>query len=255
MTVYEKIKYLREKRGMSQQELANRVGFKTASAVNKIELGLRDINQNKILAFAKALETTPAYLLDDGERFKAPEVTSDVVVFKVIGTVAAGYDELALEDWSGETVSVPAEYLKGRSKDEFFVLSVHGDSMYPLYMNGDKVLILKQSTLNRSGEISAVLYEGDRINVLPVPADGYEVDQVTFDGVALDYNSATGYWTSGPVYQGGTVTIAFRALEGQGAGDGAGCSGSAVTLACGGIAGCGLAGGALLVLRKRPKQQ
>lgn len=102
---------------------------------------------------------------------------------------------------------------------------------------------------------SSVLYEGDRINVLPIPADGYEVDQVTFDGVALDYNSATGYWTSGPVYQGGTVTIAFRALEGQGAGDGAGCSGSAVPLACGGIAGCGLAGGAMLVLRKRPKQQ
>lgn len=168
MTVYEKIKYLREKRGMSQQELANRVGFKTASAVNKIELGLRDINQNKILAFAKALETTPAYLLDDGERFKAPEVTSDVVVFKVIGTVAAGYDELALEDWSGETVSIPAEYLKGRSRDEFFVLSVHGDSMYPLYMNGDKVLILKQSTLNRSGEIGAVLYEGDNATLKKV---------------------------------------------------------------------------------------
>ncbi len=48
---------------MSQQVLAERVGFKTASAVNKIELGLRDINQTKIIAFAKALNTTPAYLM------------------------------------------------------------------------------------------------------------------------------------------------------------------------------------------------
>ncbi len=161
MTVYQKIKYLREKHGMSQQELANRVGFKTASAVNKIELGLRDINQSKILAFAKALNTTPNYLLDENENLKSPEITSDVVRFPVIGTVAAGYDELALEDWSGETVCVPREYLRGHGKEEFFVLSVHGDSMYPLYINGDKVLILKQSTLNRSGEIGAILYNGD----------------------------------------------------------------------------------------------
>lgn len=168
MTIYEKIKFLREKNGMSQQELANKVGFKTASAVNKIELGLRDINQSRILAFAKALNTTPNYLLNDDEKLLPPEITSDVTVFPVIGTVAAGYNELAVEDWSGETVSVPTEYLKGHSKDEFFVLSVHGDSMYPLYMNGDKVLILKQSTLNRSGEIGAVLYNGDNATLKKV---------------------------------------------------------------------------------------
>lgn len=168
MTIYEKIKFLREKNGMSQQELANKVGFKTASAVNKIELGLRDINQSRILAFAKALNTTPNYLLNDDEKLLPPEITSDVTVFPVIGTVAAGYNELAVEDWSGETVSIPTEYLKGHSKDEFFVLSVHGDSMYPLYMNGDKVLILKQSTLNRSGEIGAILYNGDNATLKKV---------------------------------------------------------------------------------------
>lgn len=168
MTIYEKIKFLREKNGMSQQELANKVGFKTASAVNKIELGLRDINQSRILAFAKALNTTPNYLLNDDEKLLPPEITSDVTVFPVIGTVAAGYNELAVEDWSGETVSVPTEYLKGHSKDEFFVLSVHGDSMYPLYMDGDKVLILKQSTLNRSGEIGAILYNGDNATLKKV---------------------------------------------------------------------------------------
>lgn len=63
MTIYERIKALREQQGISQQALAEKVGYKTASAVNKIELGLRDINQNKIMAFAKALNTTPAYLM------------------------------------------------------------------------------------------------------------------------------------------------------------------------------------------------
>lgn len=63
MTVYDRIRILREKNGMSQQELANRVGFKTASAINKIELGLRDISQTKLSEFAKALGTTPGYLM------------------------------------------------------------------------------------------------------------------------------------------------------------------------------------------------
>lgn len=58
-----RIKYLRELKGMTQQELAEKVGFKTASAVNKIELGLRDINQKKIMAFAQALDVSPSYLI------------------------------------------------------------------------------------------------------------------------------------------------------------------------------------------------
>lgn len=70
MTIYQRIKDLRESKGMSQQELAEKVGFKTASAVNKIELGLRDINQSKIKAFAEALGTTSCYLLDGKELSK-----------------------------------------------------------------------------------------------------------------------------------------------------------------------------------------
>ena len=40
--------------------------------------------------------------------------------------------------------------------------------MYPLYMDGDKVLILRQSTLNHSGEIGAVLYEGENATLKKV---------------------------------------------------------------------------------------
>ena len=41
------------------------------------------------------------------------------------------------------------------------VLKVHGDSMYPLYQDGDTVLILKQTTLDRSGDIGAIIYEDE----------------------------------------------------------------------------------------------
>lgn len=53
----------RKRRGLTQEELAARVGYKTKSAINKIELGIRDLPQKKIAAFAQALEVTPGYLM------------------------------------------------------------------------------------------------------------------------------------------------------------------------------------------------
>ena len=41
------------------------------------------------------------------------------------------------------------------------MLQVKGDSMYPQYQNGDKVLILKQSTMDYSGQIGVVIYNDD----------------------------------------------------------------------------------------------
>ena len=41
-------------------------------------------------------------------------------------------------------------------------LKVENDvDSFEIYMDGDKVLILKQSTMNRSGEIGAIIYDGD----------------------------------------------------------------------------------------------
>ena len=170
MTIYDRIRKLREEKGMSQQDLAERVGFKTASAVNKIELGLRNISQSKVSAFAKALNTTTSYLIDgEGEKHKStlsfnlvsPNITDDVVTFPVIGSIAAGYNEIAVEDWSGETIDVPRSYLRGRDKSDFFVLQVHGDSMYPIYHTDDKVLILRQTYIEHSGDVGAVIYDGE----------------------------------------------------------------------------------------------
>ena len=40
MTIYDRIKLRREELGMSQQELAYKLGYKSRSTINKIELGL-----------------------------------------------------------------------------------------------------------------------------------------------------------------------------------------------------------------------
>lgn len=49
--------------GLSQEELAERCGFKSKSSINKMESGVQGLPQSKIIAVAKALETTPGYIL------------------------------------------------------------------------------------------------------------------------------------------------------------------------------------------------
>lgn len=73
-TIYEKIKKLREELGLSQDELAKRLGYASRSSITKIESGKVDISRKKIAEFAKALNTTPAYLMgwddDEGEYYE-----------------------------------------------------------------------------------------------------------------------------------------------------------------------------------------
>lgn len=60
-----KIKGLREYKHLSQTQLALLVGYKDKTAIAKVEAGKVDLPQSKILAFSKALDVTPADLLDD----------------------------------------------------------------------------------------------------------------------------------------------------------------------------------------------
>ena len=56
-----RIRQRREELGMSQEELAARMGYRSKSSITKIEKGVNDIPQNKIEDFAAALHTTAAW--------------------------------------------------------------------------------------------------------------------------------------------------------------------------------------------------
>lgn len=63
LEIYKRIRARREELGLSQEELAKRMGYKSRSSINKIEKGENDIPQSKIIAFAQALGTTPEALM------------------------------------------------------------------------------------------------------------------------------------------------------------------------------------------------
>ena len=63
MDIGERIKRRREELDMSQAELARKVGYTSRSTITRIERDGNGISQDKIVAIAKALRTTPSYLM------------------------------------------------------------------------------------------------------------------------------------------------------------------------------------------------
>ena len=74
MAIGDRIRERREQIGMTQQQLADRLGYKSKSAINKIEMGINGVAQKRIVDFAKALQTSIEYLMEmDSESDENPQ--------------------------------------------------------------------------------------------------------------------------------------------------------------------------------------
>lgn len=160
MELYQRIKARREELGMSQNELAKRLGYKDRSTIAKIEAGVNDITQTKIEAFAKALNTTASDLMGwEESQLASPDISSDIVTFQIEAGVAAHYDAMPdVDNIAPEQIDVPRAYLHGRSPADYCAMRVKGQSMFPDYHDGDVVLVLKTQTLDRPGQIGVIRY-------------------------------------------------------------------------------------------------
>ena len=84
--LYEKIKELRLKKGLTQAELARRTGYNDRSSITKLENGHFDLSIDKVKIFAQVLGTTPAYLMgwEDDEKLDS-----------LIGMIENGQDRIS----------------------------------------------------------------------------------------------------------------------------------------------------------------
>lgn len=90
-----------------------------------------------------------------------------ITVFDEIGSVAAGYDSLAVENLTGKKIEIPTSMLGGRPKSDFFILKVKGNSMYPRLLEGDDILCLRCDSVD-SGDYAVILYNSDEATVKQV---------------------------------------------------------------------------------------
>lgn len=158
MNVGDRIKQRRKKIGMSQTDLANKVGS-TKQNIYKYENGIiTNIPSDKIETISAALFTTPAYLMGWDETTDAHDSDSDTRLCYVqyAGPVAAHFNATPTEEH--ELRRIPPEWLGRRRPEDFFVASVDGNSMYPHFHHGDEILCLRCSDMGHSGRVGILVF-------------------------------------------------------------------------------------------------
>ena len=140
------IKKLRERKGLTQEELAMKVGYTSATTINKIESGTNKLKQEKIKIFADVLECTVSELLGIDEINNLHPVSSmnirKIALYDSISCGTGGFVGDNIIDY----VSLPSNLFS--PKKEYFAQYAHGDSMINANINdGDLVIFEKTSSI------------------------------------------------------------------------------------------------------------
>lgn len=131
------------------------LGVNTLSNIRRGDV--KSIETFKIIA--DYLNVSIDYLLGNGEQTFPHGVTviskDDITKIPVYGSVSAGNGMLA----EGNIVDYEYADVSDLSDGEcYFYLKVHGDSMYPIFIEGDYALVQKQTSVD-SGSYAIVLID------------------------------------------------------------------------------------------------
>lgn len=155
MTVGDRIRHKRKELGLTQEELAKKLGYKSRSSVNKMETS-RELPLKKVKMMANILECDPSYLMGWTGTNQENTLHKKGVTINVLGRVAAGIPIEAIENIV-DTEEITQEMASG---GDFFGLKVRGDSMEPRIYEGD-VLIVKKQNDAENGDIVIALVNGN----------------------------------------------------------------------------------------------
>lgn len=159
------IKKRREELGLSQEELAEKLGYKSRSSINKIELGLSDIPFAKIPSFAKALDIKPEVLMGWTEEKTQPLKEESNAIFlgddstfiyiPLYESISAGYGSE-----ESEFIEMIPLYGLRKNGNDYFAVKVRGYSMEPK-ISDSSIIIIKKDVTIENGEIGAFYLNGE----------------------------------------------------------------------------------------------
>ena len=174
-TTGERIKEARLAAGMTQTELADKIGVKF-SAIHKYESGMvKNMKQDTIAKLSEALGVKPSYLMGYTDATADELAVPPQAMIPVLGRVSAGIGVIADEDIIGYE-STDAKYDNG----EYFYLQVKGDSMSPKIDDGDLVLVHRQTSVD-SGTVGVFSVDGEDGFVKKVEYDAENIDLISFN--------------------------------------------------------------------------
>lgn len=171
------LKNARNAKGLSLREV-NKLTDISYSHLNMIENGKRNVTPALLKNLAKLynLDYIDLYekagyidLIEDEKKDVLKKIgaipLSDIETVKIpiLGKVKAGYDYLAQEN----IIDYIAFKIDGSDKENYYALYVTGDSMEPLFDDGDIVIVHKQDDFN-NGENCVVLINGNEATIKKV---------------------------------------------------------------------------------------
>lgn len=192
-TIGERVKARREQLGLSQDELAKKLGYKSRSSINKIESDSRNLTQSKIKAIADALDTTPSYIMGWEEEPDIPNhpdiLPIETKKIPIIGSMACGEPIYEEEDF--EAYVVVGAQIKADA-----AVRAKGDSMINARIHDGDLVFIKYQPIVENGEIAAVWVDdgftikrvyryGDTLVLRPENPDYDEMIYTENDGVAI----------------------------------------------------------------------
>ena len=148
----EVIRQLRLRSGLSQEELAYKMGYTDRSSISRIEKGDMKLTQDKIMEFSTLFKVSPLVIL--GMEEYVPPKTQ----VPVYGRVAAGIPIEAIEN------IIDYEDIPDTWSGTFGAMRVKGDSMAPRILDGDTIIVKRQDDAD-SGDIVVAIVNGEDATV------------------------------------------------------------------------------------------
>lgn len=154
------LKYLREKNGLSQNKLAEKVGV-NQTTIARWEDDNRIPTIDSAVNVASVLNIPLTDLIGKDLRFDNAElidVNSDIIQIPVFGTIKAGIPIESQNDII-EYIDIPKKWTKGGKK--FYGLKISGDSMLPKYNENDIVIFEQTNDIELyNGKDCAIMING-----------------------------------------------------------------------------------------------
>ena len=174
MSIGTRMKERRLQLNKTLEEVGSVVGVSKAT-IQRYEKGaITNIPSDKIEKIAKALSTTPAFLMgweDKSNRLKGVRIP-------ILGRVVAGIPLEAITDIEGYEEITP----KMASIGEYFALRIKGHSMEPQILDNDVVICKCESDVE-SGDIAIILVNGDEATCKQVKKSPEGVTLIGFNPV------------------------------------------------------------------------
>lgn len=158
MDIGTRIKNCRLNLGLTQEELAKKLNYKSKTSIFKVENGFTDLPLSKVAEFAKVLNTTPSYLMGTESNTKKTTFSHpDILPIRtkkipLLGEVACGKPIVANREY--ELYEEVDEHIKAD-----FCIKARGDSMIGARINNGDIVFIKECPEVCNGEIAAVVID------------------------------------------------------------------------------------------------